>query len=327
MKRREFIRLLGGAATAWPLAVRAQQPAMPVIGVLSGSSPDASRRPMTAFWRALTDSGLVEGQSVTVDYRWAEGRFDLLPAMAAELVRRPVALIVTFSPPAALAAKAATTTIPIVFHTGGDIIGMGLVASFNRPGGNATGVNLFTQEAEAKKLDLLSKLVPAAGTFGYLMNPNNPRADATTREAREAARQLGRPLDVVGAGTAGEIEAAFTMFAERRTSALLVMNDQYFDESRRAQLVALAARHAIPTIYGQRDYAIEGGLISYGTDFAETHRQVGGYAGRILKGAKPDDLPVLRPTKFELLINLKTARTLGLNVSDNLLTLADEVIE
>jgi putative ABC transport system substrate-binding protein len=282
---------------------------------------------MAAFQSALTDSGFIEGQSVTIDYRWADGRFDLLPAMAAQVVRRPVALIVTFSPPAALAAKTATTTIPIVFHSGGDVIKMGLVASLNRPGGNATGVNLFTQAVEAKKLDLLSKLVPTAATFAYLMNPNNPGADATTGEIREAARQLGRSLDTIGAGTAGEIGAAFARLAERRTSALVVMADQYFDDSRRAQLIALAARHAIPTIYGQRDYAVDGGLISYGTDLAETHHQVGSYAGRILKGARPEDLPVLRPTKFELFINLKTARALGLSIPDNLLTLADEVIE
>ena len=282
---------------------------------------------MAAFQSALTDSGFIEGQSVPIDYRWADGRFDLLPAMAAQVVRRPVALIVAISPPAALAAKTATATIPIVFHSGGDVIKMGLVASLNRPGGNATGVNLFTQAVEAKKLDLLSKLVPTAATFAYLMNPNNPEADATTGEIREAARQLGRSLDIIGAGTAGEIDAAFARLAERRTSALVVMADQYFDDSRRAQLIALAARHAIPTIYGQRDYAVDGGLISYGTDLAETCRQVGSYAGRILKGARPEDLPVLRPTKFELLINLTTAKALGLSISDNMLTLADEVIE
>jgi putative ABC transport system substrate-binding protein len=192
MRRRDFIKVIVGSVTTWPIAARAQEPAMPVIGLLSGSSPDASRRPMAAFRRALTDSGFVEGQSATVDYRWVDGRFDLLPAMAAEVVHRPVALIVTFSPPAALAASTATTTIPIVFHTGGDVIKMGLVASLNRPGGNATGVNLFTQAVEAKKLDLLSKLVPTAATVAYLMNPNNPGADATTKEIREAARQLGR---------------------------------------------------------------------------------------------------------------------------------------
>ena len=328
LKRREFITLLGGAAATWPLAARAQQrPAMPVIGVLSGSSPDASARVMAVFRRALADGGFIEGQSVTVDYQWAEGRFDQMPAMAAEFVRRPVALIVTFSPRGALAAKAATTIIPIVFHSGGDVVRMGLVASLNRPGGNATGVNLFTQAVEPKKLDLLSKLVPAAASLAYLMNPNNPRADATTKEIREAAHQLGRPLEVIGAGTAADIDAAFATLAERRTGGLVVMADQYFDEPRRAQLLALAARHAIPTIYGQREYAVDGGLISYGTDLAETHRQVGNYAGRILKGAKPDELPVLQPTKFELLINLKTAKTLGLSISDNLLTLVDEMIE
>jgi putative tryptophan/tyrosine transport system substrate-binding protein len=326
MKRRAFIRLIGGFAIVWPLPARAQQPTKPVIGLLSGSSLDASRRPMAAFRRALAESGFIEGQNVTVDYQWADGRFDLLPKMAANVVRRPVELIVTFSPPAALAAKAATGTIPIVFHTGGDVVSMGLVASINRPGGNATGVNLFTLALESKKLDLLSNLVPTA-TFAYLMNPNNPGADATTRDIREAARKLGRSLNIMGAGSAVEIEAAFARFAERGTGALVVMADQYFDETRRAQLVALAARHAIPTIYGQREYVVDGGLISYGTDLTETHRQVGGYAGRILNGAKPSDLPVLLPTKFELLINLRTANTLGLRIPDNLLTFADQVIE
>jgi putative ABC transport system substrate-binding protein len=229
MSRRQFIMLLGGAA-AWPIAARAQQPAMPVIGLLSGASPEASRRPMAAFQRALADSGFNEGQSVTIDYRWADGRFDLLPAMAAEIVHRPVALIVAFSPPAALAAKAATTTIPIVFHSGGDVIKMGLVASLNRPSGNATGVNLFTQAVAAKMLDLLSKLVPTTATFAYLMNPNNPGADETTKEIREAARQLGRSVDIMGAGTESEIDAAFMALAEHRTGALVVMADQYFDE-------------------------------------------------------------------------------------------------
>jgi ABC-type uncharacterized transport system substrate-binding protein len=326
MRRRKFVTLLGGAA-AWPLVAHAQQAAGPLIGVLSDASPEATERVMAAFRRALSQSGFVDGQGVTVDYRWADGRFDQLPAMAAELVRRQPAVIVALSPPAALAAKAATATIPIVFLTGGDVINMGLVASLNRPGGNATGVNLFTQAVEAKRLDLLNKLVPSAATFSYLMNPNNPGVEATTQEIREAARQLGRPLYVIGARTADEIDAAFTTFAERRTGAIVVMSDQYFDYSRRTQLVALAARHAIPTIYGQREAALDGGLISYGTNLADTHRQVGEYTGRILKGAKPDELPVLRPTKFELLINLKTAKTLGLSISDNLLTLADETIE
>jgi putative tryptophan/tyrosine transport system substrate-binding protein len=282
---------------------------------------------LPAFRQGVRETGYVEGQNIVIEYRWAQDQHDRLPDLAADLVRSQVAVIAAHDLSSAIVAKAATTTIPIVFVSGGDPVKLGLVASLNRPSGNATGVNLFTQAVEAKKLDLLSKLVPTAATFAYLMNPNNPRADATTKEISEAARQLGRPLDILGAGTAGEIDAAFARLAERRTSALIVMADQYFDEPRRAQLVALAARYAIPTIYGQRDYAVDGGLISYGTDLTETHRQAGSYAGRILKGAKPEELPVLRPTKFELLINLKTAKALGLNISDNLLTLADEVIE
>jgi putative tryptophan/tyrosine transport system substrate-binding protein len=282
---------------------------------------------LPAFRQGVRETGYVEGQNIVIEYRWAQDQHDRLPDLAADLVRSQVAVIAAHDLSSAIVAKAATTTIPIVFVSGGDPVKLGLVASLNRPSGNATGVNLFTQAVEAKKLDLLSKLVPTAATFAYLMNPNNPRADATTKEISEAARQLGRPLDILGAGTAGEIDAAFARLAERRTSALIVMADQYFDEPRRAQLVALAARYAIPTIYGQRDYAVDGGLISYGTDLKETHRQAGSYAGRILKGVKPEDLPVLRPTKFELLINLKTAKALGLNISDNLLTLADEVIE
>jgi putative tryptophan/tyrosine transport system substrate-binding protein len=238
-----------------------------------------------------------------------------------------VALIVALAPPSALAAKGATATIPIVFHSGGDVVKMGLVASLNRPDGNATGVNLFTQAVESKKLDLLSKLVPSAETFAYLSNPNNPGAEERANEVRDAARLFGRSLHVVGASTPAEIDAAFATLVDRRVGALVVMADQYFDDTRRAQLVALAARNAIPAIYGQREYALEGGLISYGTNLAERHRHVGNYAGRILKGEMPSDLPVLRPTKFELLINLKTAKTLGLSIPDNLLTLADEVIE
>jgi putative tryptophan/tyrosine transport system substrate-binding protein len=263
---------------------------------------------LPAFRQGVRETGYVEGQNIVIEYRWAQDQHDRLPDLAADLVRSQVAVIAAHDLSSAIVAKAATTTIPIVFVSGGDPVKLGLVASLNRPSGNATGVNLFTQAVEAKKLDLLSKLVPTAATFAYLMNPNNPRADATTKEISEAARQLGRPLDILGAGTAGEIDAAFARLAERRTSALIVMADQYFDEPRRAQLVALAARYAIPTIYGQRDYAVDGGLISYGTDLKETHRQAGSYAGRILKGAKPEELPVLRPTKFELLINLKTAK-------------------
>jgi putative ABC transport system substrate-binding protein len=247
--------------------------------------------------------------------------------MAAELVRRQVALIVALSPPSALAAKAATATIPIVFHCGGDVVKMGLVASLSRPGGNATGVNLFTLALESKKLDLLNKLVPSAGTFAYLTNTNNPAAEERANEMRDTARSLGRSLHVVSASTPAEIDAAFATLVDQQVAALVVMADQYFDDARRAQLVALAARNAIPTMYGARDYVLEGGLISYGTNLEETHRQAGNYAGRILKGEKPSDLPVVRPTKFELVINLKTAKALGLDVPAMLLATADEVIE
>ena len=326
MNRREFITLLGSAA-AWPLASRAQQPTMPTIGLLSGSSPGAIPHLVAALQRGLAESGFVDGQNVAIHYRWADGRFEQLPTMAAELVRDRVAIIVALAPPAALAAKAATTTIPIVFHTGGDVVKFGLVAGLNRPGGNATGVNLFTQAVEAKKLDLLNKLVPTAGTFAFLLNPNNPSAEEKANEMRDAARVLGRQLDVFGGGTADEIDTAFATLARQRVAAVTIMADQFFDDSRRAQFVALAARNAIPAIYGQREYTVEGGLISYGTNLAETHRQVGNYAGRILKGAKPDDLPVLQPTKFELVINLKTAKTLGLTIPPGVLAIADEVIE
>ena len=326
IERRKFLATLGGAIAAWPLAARAQQP-MPVIGLLSGSSPGAIPHLVAAFQRGLADRGFVDGQNVAIHYRWADGRFDQLPAMAAEFVRLRVSVIVALAPPAALAAKAATTTIPIVFHTGGDVVKFGLVAGLNRPGGNATGVNLFTQAVEAKKLDLLNKLVPTEGAFAFLLNPNNPSAEEKANEMRDAARALGRRLDVFGGGTAGEIDTAFATLARQGVVAVVIMADQFFDDSRRAQLVALAARNAIPAIYGQREYALEGGLISYGTNLAETHRQVGDYAGRLLKGAKPDELPVLQPTKFELVINLKTAKTLALTIPPGVLAIADEVIE
>jgi putative tryptophan/tyrosine transport system substrate-binding protein len=306
---------------------RAQQPVVPVIGLLSGSSPAAIPHLMAALQRGLAENGYVDGQNTTIERRFADGRFELLPAMAAELVRRPAAVIVTLGVPSTFAARTATATIPIVFHTGADVVKMGLVASLSRPGGNATGVNLFTLALEAKKVDLLNKLVPAAATFAYLMNPNNLGAEEQANEVREAARNVGRRVDVLGAGTAAEIDAAVVTLADRRIRALVIMADQYFDDTRRAQLIALAARHQIPTIYGQREYVVEGGLISYGTNLAETHRQAGDYAGRILKGARPDELPVLRPTKFELVINHRTAKTLALDISDNMLTIADEVIE
>ena len=327
MRRRDFIYLLSSAMVAAPLAARAQHPATPVIGFLSNSSPEADPHLTAALNRGLGDNSLVDGQNLTIDRRWADGRVDRLPTMAAELVRRQVALIVALSPPSALAAKAATATIPIVFHCGGDVVKMGLVASLSRPGGNATGVNLFTLVLESKKLDLLNRLVPSTGTFAYLTNPNNPAAEERANEMRDTARSLGRSLLVVGASTPTEIDAAFATLVDQRVVALVVMADQYFDGARRAQLVALAARNAIPALYGQREYALEGGLISYGTNLVETLRQTGNYAGRILKGERASDLPVVRPTKFELVINLKTARALGLDVPAVLLAIADEVIE
>ena len=327
MRRRDFIYLLSSAMVAAPLAARAQHPATPVIGFLSNSSPEADQHLTAALNRGLGDNGFVDGQNLTIDRRWADGRVDRLPTMAAELVRRQVALIVALSPPAALAAKAATATIPIVFHCGGDVVKMGLVASLSRPGGNATGVNLFTLALESKKLDLLNRLVPSTGTFAYLTNPNNPAAEERANEMRDTARALGRSLLVVGASTPPEIDAAFATLVDQRVVALVVMADQYFDGARRAQLVALAARNAIPALYGQREYALEGGLFSYGTNLVETLRQTGNYAGRILKGERASDLPVVRPTKFELVINLKTARALGLDVPAVLLAIADEVIE
>jgi putative ABC transport system substrate-binding protein len=327
MRRRDFIYLLSSAIVAAPLAARAQHPATPVIGFLSNSSSEADPHLTAALNRGLGDNGFVDGQNLTIDRRWADGRVDRLPTMAAELVRRQVALIVAISPPSALAAKAATATIPIVFHCGGDVVKMGLVASLSRPGGNATGVNLFTLALESKKLDLLNRLVPSTGTFAYLTNPNNPAAEERANEMRDTARSLGRSLLVVGASTPTEIDAAFATLVDQRVVALVVMADQYFDGARRAQLVALAARNAIPALYGQREYALEGGLISYGTNLVETLRQTGNYAGRILKGERASDLPVVRPTKFELVINLKTARALGLDVPAVLLAIADEVIE
>ena len=323
MRRRDFIYLLSSATVAAPLAARAQHPATP-IGLLSSSRPGADPPLIAALNGGFGDNGFVDGQNLTVDYRWADGRTDRLPTMADELVRRQVALIVAISPPSALAAKATTATIPIVFHCGGDVVKMGLVASLNRPGGNTTGVNLFTLALE---FDLLNKLVPSAATIAYLTNPNNPLADERANEMRETSRSLGRSLLVVGASTPTEIDAAFATLVDQRVAALVVMADQYFDGARRAQLVALAARNAIPALYGQREYALEGGLISYGTNLVETVRQTGNYAGRILKGEKASDLPVVRPTKFELVINLKTAKALGLELPPSVLVRADEVIE
>jgi len=327
MRRREFITLLGGAA-AWPLAARAQQPAMPVVGLVTGGSPEAAVRLGGGFRRGLNEGGYVEGQNVTVEYQWLDGQYDRLPSLMADLVRRRVAVIATpGSNPAALAAKAATTTIPIVFGVGADPIELGLVASLARPGGNATGINFFVADIAAKRLGLLHDLVPKAVRIAVLINPANAStAEATLRDMPEAARAIGLQIVVLNASTGREIEAAFATLVRDRADALFVGADAFFN-SRRIQLANMAARHAIPTAFAVREYVDAGGLMSYGTSLADMYRHVGAYSGRILKGARPADLPVLQSTKFELVINLQTARMLGLTVPDKLLVAADEVIE
>ena len=328
MRRGEFITRLGGTAVAWPLAARAQQPAMPVVGLVTGGSPEAAVRMGGGFRRGLNEGGYVEGQNVTVEYQWLDGQYDRLPSLMADLVRRRVAVIATpGSNPAALAAKAATTTIPIVFGVGADPIELGLVASLARPGGNATGINFFVADIAAKRLGLLNDLVPKAVRIAVLINPANAStAEATLRDMPEAARAIGLQIVVLNASTGREIEAAFATLVRDRVDALFVGADAFFN-SRRVQLANMAARHAIPTAFAVREYVDAGGLMSYGTSLADVYRHVGAYSGRILKGARPADLPVLQSTKFELVINLQTARMLGLTVPDKLLVAADEVIE
>ena len=325
MRRREFITLLGGAA-AWPLAARAQQSPMPVIGFLHARTPEDSNPQVAAFRRGLSESGYTEGQSVTVEYRWGRGQYDQLPAMAAELVRRPVALLVAGSEPAALAAKAATSTIPIVFSVGTDPVKLGLVTSFNQPGGNATGMLMLTTMLEAKRLGLLHELVPRAQTLGILLNPNFTTAQNQLVDLQEAVKSIGLRLQVFRASNVAEIEAAYEAIARERIPAVMVAADAFFD-TRREQLIALAARHAVPVMYQFREYAAAGGLMSYWIDLPDNYRHVGVYAGRVLRGTKPADLPVMQTTKFEFVINLKTAKALGVKISDNLISLADEVIE
>jgi putative ABC transport system substrate-binding protein len=322
--RRKFIAAFGGAAALWPLVVRAQQPALPVVGLINGGSPDASARSVEAFRRGLNETGYVEGQNVTAEYHWLEGQYDRLSALAADLVRRQVAVIATpGSTPATLAAKAATATIPIVFGVPGDPVQLGLVASLARPGGNATGI----KEVAAKRLRLLHDLVPKAVRIVVLVNPAVASiAEATKQDVQNAAPAMGLQIQILNATTIGEIDAAFASLARERPDALFFAPDSFFS-SRRGQFATLTARDRIPAAYSQRDYVAAGGLMSYGTDRADEFHQVGVYTGSILKGAKPADLPVLQSTKFEFVINLQTARALGIEVASGLLSIADEVIE
>jgi putative ABC transport system substrate-binding protein len=327
MRRREFISLVGGTVASWPLVAWAQQSSMPVIGLLHSASPDPATKRVAAFRRGLGELGYVEARNVMIEFRWAEGHYDRLPELAADLVRDQVAVIVTGGgAPAVVAAKAATSTIPIVFTTGLDPVQLGLVESLNRPGHNVTGLSYLSVELAAKRLELLRELVPKATIIAMLVNPNNPNAATNMREGRTAAETVGQQLVVLNASTEREIDTAFATLFRQQIGALLVGSDPLF-ASRRDQLAAVAARHAVPTIYESREFAEAGGLISYGTDLDDVYRQAGIYVGKILKGAKPADLPIVQPTKFELVINLKTAKSLGLTVPATLLSQADEVIE
>jgi ABC-type uncharacterized transport system substrate-binding protein len=327
VRRRDFISIIGGAAAVWPLAARAHQPATPVIGFLNPASPDTYAPFVTAFHRGLKEAGYIEGSNVAIEYRWAEGRYDRLPGLAAELVRRQVAVIAaTGGDIPALAAKLMTATIPIVFDTTTDPVKMGLVASLNRPGGNLTGVRLITVELMPKRLELLSAVVPDASVIAFLVNPTAPGAESEARDAQAAARATRRQIVVLNASSEPDLDTAFATAVQLRAGGLVLRGDVFFN-SRREQLVALAARHAIPAIYIRREFVAAGGLMSYGGDLPDAYRLVGIYTGRILSGDKPTDLPVQQPTKVELVINLKTATTLGLTFPLTVLGRADEVIE
>ena len=326
MRRREFITLLGSGAVAWPLAARAQQPATPVIGFLRASTAAGSAHLLAALRRGLNELGFVEGENLTIEYRWAEGQSARLPALAADLVSRPVAVIIAGASEASIAAKAATSTIPIVFVTAADPISSGLVASLNRPGGNATGVSYLTSALGAKRLELVHQMVPAAKSVAVLMNPGNPTSGPLMRDVQAGAQVLGLQIQVTTVTNGDDLESVFAHLAQQRPCALIMSADPRFT-ARAAQIAALAARHALPVIYTTREFAEAGGLMSWGTSLTEQYRLAGTYAGKILKGAKPADLPVLQPDKYELTINLKTAKALGLDVPAQLLALADEVIE
>jgi len=327
MRRREFITLVGGAAAGWPLVARAQQPAMPVVGILGTTTPDDFADRVAAFREGLKEVGYVEGQNVVIEYRWPEGHYDRLPTLASDLVRRQVAVIAAVGgEPSALAAKAATTTIPIVFSIGGDPIRVGLVSNLNRPGGNITGVNFFQSDIGAKRLGLMHELLPKATVIGFLVNPTFTDAEAEISDANEAAVRLGMQTHIVEAHMVDEFDTAFATLVQQKVEAILLANDAFFLRER-GRLIALAARYGMAAVYNWREFAADGGLMSYSPSLTQGYRQVGIYTGRILKGEKPADLPVQQPTKFEFVINLKTAKALGLTFPSGLIAIADEVIE
>jgi putative tryptophan/tyrosine transport system substrate-binding protein len=326
MRRRNFIAMIGGAAATWPLAARAQQTAMPVIGFLNSASPSTYADPLHAFLEGLGETGYVNGRNVVIEYRWAEGKYDRLPAFLADLVRRHVAVIAATSTPAALAAKAATSTIPIVFTTASDPVEIGLIASLSRPSGNVTGATQMTVEVGPKRLELAHALVPAASIIALLVNPASPVAEALVTDMQAAARTLGLQMPVLRASNEREIDDAFTASMQLGAGALVIASDAYFN-SRDGQLGALTLRHAVPTIYQYREFAAAGGLMSYGGSLTDTYHQAGVYTGRILKGDKPADLPIVRATKIELIVNLSTAKALGITLPQSILIRADEVIE
>jgi putative tryptophan/tyrosine transport system substrate-binding protein len=325
MRRREFIALLGSGVAGWSLAARAQQAAMPVVGFLNGGSPDANR--VAAFRQGLNETGYIEGRNLAIEYHWAEGQYDRLPALAADLVRRQVNVIAATSTPAVITAKAATTTIPIVFVTSSDPVQLGLAASLSRPGGNLTGTTTLAIEVTPKRLEILHELLPTAKLFALLVNPTNPYADILSRNVQAAARTLGLQLHILHASTEHDFDTVFATLAQLRAGGLVIGGIEIFFESRRGQLAALALRHSIPTIYQSREFAVAGGLMGYGGNTMDSYRVAGLYTGRILKGEKPADLPVQQVTKVDLIINLKTAKVLGLDIPPTLLARADEVIE